>query len=113
MVIPPILVSLTIGPMTAVWVTAFFLLLDEILGDFIMPKIRSNTMKIHPVTSLFLLLIMGSAYGFKGVLIATPMAAIIKAFYEEFYLSRFKHDDKMEERVHKIIYQQNGGTTTQ
>lgn len=108
MVIPPILVALTISPMTAVWVTAFFLLLDEILGDFVMPKIRSNTMKIHPVSSLFLLLIMGSAYGFKGVLIATPLAAIIKAYYEEFYLSRIRKDDKMQQRISQVINQKNG-----
>ena len=104
MAIPPILVALASDPVTAIWVTAFYLIMDEILGDFVMPKLRSNTMKIHAVSSLFLMLAMGSAFGLKGVLIATPMAAIIKAYYEEFYLSRIKNDGKNESRIHKILY---------
>lgn len=103
MAIPPILVGLTVSPGTAIWVTAFYLIMDEILGDFVMPKLRSNTMNIHPVSSLILILAMGSAFGLKGVLIATPMAAIIKAYYEEFYLSRLPKDSKMQARINKIL----------
>lgn len=104
MAIPPILVSLAFDPVTAIWVTAFYLIMDEILGDFVMPKLRANTMNIHAVSSLFLMLAMGSAFGLKGVLIATPMAAIIKAYYEEFYLSKIKKDGRNEERIDKILY---------
>jgi len=74
------------------------------MGDFVMPKLRSSTMKIHPVSTLFLLLAMGAAFGLIGALLATPMAAIIKAYYEAFYLSNFKDDNLMEQRIDDIIY---------
>lgn len=105
MSIPPILVALSVDPTTAIWVTIFFLALNEIMGDFVMPKLRSSTMNIHPVSTLFLLLAMGSAFGFVGALMATPFAAIIKAYYEEFYLSRFSQDKKMDDRIYTVIYQ--------
>lgn len=104
MAIPPTLVALSVSPGTAFWCLVFFLLMNELVSDFLMPKLRSKTMNIHPVSLLFLLLAMGAAFGLLGVLLATPMAAIIKAYYEEFYLTRFPEDPKMEQRVDDIIY---------
>ena len=92
MSIPPVLGALSVSPLTALWELIFFLALNEIIGDFVMPKLRSSTMNIHPVSSIFLLLAMGSAFGLTGALMATPLAAIIKAFYEEFYVKKFNED---------------------
>src|SRR2546423_11462578 len=99
MSIPPIIVALSISPLTALWALIFFLALDEILGDFIMPRLRSTTMTLHPVSIIFLLLAMGSAFGLVGALLATPLAAIIKAYYEEFYLSGVKEDKEIDKRI--------------
>jgi len=33
----------------------------------------------------------------------TPMAAFVKSFYEEFYLSKLKTDVKMEQRIDAMI----------
>jgi len=104
MSIPPILVALSISPLTALWVLVFYLALDEVVGDFVMPRLRSNAMKIHPVSGIFLLLAMGSAFGLIGALLSTPLAAIIKAYYEEFYLSNLKEDKQMEQRIDDVIY---------
>jgi putative permease len=107
MAIPPILVALAISPMTAFWVTVFMLVLDEIMGDFILPKLRSNTMKIHPVSILFVLLAMAAVFGFMGALLATPITAIIKAYYEAFYLNRQVPDAQLESRIDAILYKEN------
>jgi putative permease len=104
MSIPPLLVALSISPFTALWVLIFFLALDEVLGDFVMPRLRSTTMNVHPVSTIFLLLAMGSAFGLVGALLATPLAAIIKAYYEEFYLSDVKQDKQTEKRIDEVMY---------
>lgn len=104
MAIPPTLVALSVSPATAFWCLIFFLMLNELVSDFLMPKLRSSTMNIHPVSSLFLLLAMGTAFGLTGALLATPLAAIIKAYYEEFYLSQFDKDESVEERTDEILY---------
>ncbi|MBB5636907.1 putative PurR-regulated permease PerM [Pedobacter cryoconitis] len=103
MAIPPTLVALSVSPVTAFWCLIFFLLLNELISDFVMPKLRSSTMNIHPVSLLFLLLAMTTAFGLLGALLAAPMAAIIKAYYEEFYLKRFPEDPIMEQRIDNII----------
>jgi predicted PurR-regulated permease PerM len=67
------------------WVAIFYLVLDEIMGDFVIPHIRASTMKIHPVSLLIMLLAMVTVFGLMGALIATPLTAFIKAYYEVFY----------------------------
>jgi predicted PurR-regulated permease PerM len=103
MSIPPTLVALSMSPLTALWVFIFFIALDEVLGDFIMPRLRSSSMNLHPVTIMFFLLVMGAAFGFTGILLSTPIAAFVKSFYEEFYLTRLKSDEKMEKRIEAMI----------
>ncbi|WP_316739111.1 AI-2E family transporter [Pedobacter aquatilis] len=112
MAIPPTLVALSVSPATAFWCLVFFLLLNELVSDFLMPKLRSSTMNIHPVSSLFLLLAMGTAFGLTGALLATPLAAIIKAYYQEFYLCQFEKDDSVESRTDEILYVQAEGSET-
>ncbi|MEQ7802226.1 AI-2E family transporter [Pedobacter sp. ASV1-7] len=103
MAIPPTLVALSVSPATALWCLIFFLAMNELVADLLMPKLRSATMNIHPVSLLFLLLAMAAAFGLMGALLATPMAAIIKAYYEEFYLKKFDHDPQMDERIERIL----------
>ncbi len=87
MMIPPTLIALSISPLAALWVLLFYLGLTELTGDFVIPKVRATTMNLHPISSIIVMLAMGLAFGLMGVLIATPLTAFIKAYYEEFYLS--------------------------
>jgi len=102
--LPPILVALSVNGYTATWVAVFYLATDEIMADFIMPRVRSNTMKIHPVSILFVVMAMGAAFGFIGVLLATPLTAIIKAYFEVFYVNKFEDDKLMDKRVQHMMY---------
>ena len=88
MAIPPVVLSLTLGPMTAVWVAVFYLVSTEILGSVVAPKIRGATMAIHPVAIIFFTLAFALAFGLIGALVATPAAAFASAFYSEFYMKR-------------------------
>lgn len=104
MVVPPLLVALSISPVTALWLAVFLIVLSIIVDDFLMPKLRSSSMNLHPVSIMFILLAMSAAFGFIGVLIATPLTAFIKAFYEEFYLSQFETDETMEENIDTVLF---------
>lgn len=88
MTIPPALVALATDPMNAVWVVLFYIALNEITSDTIYPWVGGAAMDLHPVSLIFSVLAMAAAFGFWGALIATPVAGIVKAYYEEFYLSR-------------------------
>lgn len=104
MTIPPVLVALSIHPLTALWVLLYYIALSEIMADIVLPRLRSTTMRIHPVSTLFMLLILGSAFGLWGAFLTVPITAIIKAYYEEFYLSKVGKDKLLEERIDKVMY---------
>lgn len=103
MAVPPILIAFSISPVTALWVAIFYIVLDEIIGDFIIPRIRSSTMKIHPVFLLIMIVAMSAAFGVMGAFVATPLAAFIKAYYETFYRKKLR-EEKHDENVDKMLY---------
>lgn len=103
MSVPPVLIAFSISPATALWVALFYIALDEIIGDFIIPRIRSRTMKIHPVSILVMLLAMSAAFGVMGAFIATPLTAFIKAYYEAFY-QKAQDAQKTDTYVEKMLY---------
>jgi putative permease len=88
MAAPPILISLTAGPMTAVWVALFYLASNELLGNLVAPRVRGAAMQLHPVLLLFFTLAFALAFGVLGAIVATPAAAFFSAYYGEFYLKR-------------------------
>lgn len=103
MAVPPILIAFSISPATGLWVVGFYLVLDEIIGDFVLPRIRSKTMKIHPVPILVMLLAMTAAFGVMGAFISTPLAAFIKAYYETFFQKKL-HPEKTDSNIEKMLY---------
>ncbi len=88
MAFPPIILALGDGPLAAIWVTAFYIVSNEILGSIVAPKIRGTTMQIHPVLIIFFTLAFALAFGLLGAIVATPAAAVASAYYSEFYLKR-------------------------
>ncbi len=90
MAIPPVLISLTLGPWTAVWVALFYLVMGELMGAFVAPRIGGAAMAIHPLLLLFFALAFALAFGLLGALVATPAAAFFAAFYGEFYMKRHR-----------------------
>ncbi|MEN6584198.1 MAG: AI-2E family transporter [Armatimonadota bacterium] len=103
MMIPPTIVAFAVNPWTALWVVIFYLVLTEITGDFVAPLVRGSQMNLHPVSLIFAVLAMASIFGFLGAVIATPVVGIIKAYYEELYLSRQPEDDQVDARTERML----------
>ena len=88
MALPPVILALTISPLTAIWVALYYLVSNEILGSVVAPKIRGAAMQMHPVLILFFTLAFALAFGLLGAIVAVPAAAFFSAFYSEFYMKR-------------------------
>ena len=102
MAVPPVLITLSISPMTALWVLIFYLILNEIMGDLVIPRIRASTMNLHPVSTLFSMLALASAFGLIGALIATPLTAFVKAYYETFYVPTVSKEN-IKDQVNMVL----------
>lgn len=76
--IPAIVVGLVDSPAMFVKVILVFGIEQLIEGRVIQPQILGSTLKIHPITILFVLLTAGKLFGVTGVLIGIPGYAILK-----------------------------------
>lgn len=47
-------------------------------GDLVVPRVMGDRMKIHPITILVVLLVMGDLLGFVGVIFGIPIYALVK-----------------------------------
>lgn len=70
-------------------VAAVFALGQALEGNVITPKLVGNSVGLHPVWLMFALSVFGSLFGFVGMLVAVPVAAIIGVLIR-FALSRYQ-----------------------
>jgi predicted PurR-regulated permease PerM len=58
-------------------VAAIFILGQAVEGNFLTPKLVGDRVGLHPVWVIFALLAGGALFGFVGLLLAVPLAAVI------------------------------------
>jgi predicted PurR-regulated permease PerM len=75
---PPVLVALFQDPITAVWVSLFFVALQQIEGHVVAPTVFGHALRINPLLVIFALLFGGELYGIIGALLALPTAAVLR-----------------------------------
>lgn len=81
--IPSIFLALTQSYEKAIWVTLFLYLIQQIEGDIISPKIIGDSISMHPLIIILLLILGGKIGGFIGMVLAVPVGVVIKVIYED------------------------------
>ncbi len=81
--LPAILIAFTKSPKTALWAFILLYFIQQIEGDILSPKITGDSVDMHPLTVILLLLIGGKIYGFVGMVLAIPIGVIMKIIYED------------------------------
>lgn len=81
--VPALLVALAVSPTTALLVLAFYVLIHQVEGNLLAPKLLEQTVGLHPVTVIVALLIGAKLLGLLGALLAVPTAAIVQVLLEE------------------------------
>lgn len=67
------------------WMAALFIVGQIIEGAFLQPRFASKALGIHPLWVVFTVLAGGAIGGFLGVLIALPLAAVVRVLLHEFF----------------------------
>ena len=60
------------------------LIVHQIIGNIIEPKIFGDAFGLHPITIILSLIFWGMIWGIIGVLLAAPLTAIIRVTFERF-----------------------------
>ncbi len=66
-------------------VVGVFVLVQLLDGFLISPKIMGDKLDLHPMIILFALLLGGALFGLVGMLVAVPLACIVRVLIEEIY----------------------------
>lgn len=75
---PAIIIALITSPWMLLKLIIVWTLVQFIEGHFISPNIMGKTLKIHPLTIIFILLCAGKLLGIVGVILGIPGYAILK-----------------------------------
>ena len=62
------------------------LFVQQVETNLLVPFIMGKQMKLHAVTIIFFTFAMSSLFGFLGLILVVPAAAIVKILISEFYL---------------------------
>lgn len=76
--IPAVAIALIDSPVKALWAALVFVIVQQLENAFIQPKIIEGKLGLHPVTTIFVVLIGGQFFGILGMLLAVPITAVIK-----------------------------------
>lgn len=75
----------TSGLGLAIGVAVFVLVVQQIEGNVVAPKIQADAVGVHPITVMFALLACSELWGPIGMLISTPVAGVCKVVFREIY----------------------------
>ncbi|MCM3637589.1 AI-2E family transporter [Sporosarcina luteola] len=75
---PAVIIAIVTSPLMLVKLAAVWTIVQLVDGKFISPQIMGKSLKIHPITIIFVLLTAGSLFGVAGVVLGIPGYALLK-----------------------------------
>ncbi|MDB2111168.1 AI-2E family transporter, partial [Clostridium paraputrificum] len=81
--VPVVFIAFLESPTKALWAALAILIIQQVEGNILSPKITGNSTNMHPLVIIILLLIGESFCGFVGMILAVPIGVIIKVIYED------------------------------
>ncbi|TGE34178.1 AI-2E family transporter [Desulfosporosinus sp. Sb-LF] len=83
--VPAVLLALTKSPVMALKVALIILIVQQLEGNIISPKLMGESVGLHPLWVVFALLACGEIAGFWGMFLAVPLAAVIRVVFNHIY----------------------------
>jgi predicted PurR-regulated permease PerM len=79
------IVAVFVSPVLALGAVAVIMAAQQLTDYFIQPRVMSEQVDLHPVLVIFSLLAGGTLFGFPGLLLAIPVAAIAKGLFVYYF----------------------------
>ena len=79
--VPALIVGFAMSPTTGLLTLVAIVVIQFFEGNFLQEYIMSKSTKLHPVTIIMGLLLFGHYWGVLGMVISTPLMAIVKQIY--------------------------------
>lgn len=84
--IPAVLLALSISPDLALYALLLFAAINMLEGYVLQPMIEAKAIELPPALVIVMQLIFGTLFGFAGVALATPLAAVLSVLVKMLYI---------------------------
>lgn len=95
--IPSTIILLFESPIKAFWFLVIIIVIQQIDGNIIGPKILGDSLGISAFWILFALLVSGKIFGFVGLIIGVPLFALIHSIVSDFINYKLKKKNLIED----------------
>lgn len=87
------LILLLIRPITCLWFLIFIIVLQNLEGDLIYPKVVGNSVGLPGIWVMFAIFVCGDLFGFVGMLLGVPIFSVLYALLKTETAKRLKKKD--------------------
>ena len=91
--IPATIIILMVSPLKAFIFVVFVIILQQVDGNFIGPKILGNSVGISGFWVMFSIIVGAGLFGFWGMLLGVPIFVVIQALVDQSVARRLKRSD--------------------
>lgn len=85
--VPALIVALSVSPAKAAWTLAAIIVMQQIEGNVLVPKIMDRSVGVNSVVTLLAIIALSSLGGLAGAVLAIPFAAIVQLLFERWLLN--------------------------
>ncbi len=104
--IPSVVLIFLVDPIYALYFVIFIIVLQQVDGNIIGPRILGNTTDLSPFWIIFAILLFGGAFGIIGMIFGVPIFAMI--YYVIKRIAEFVlHRKKLPEETMEYVYVEN------
>jgi len=76
------------GPTQALHVAIFFLVIQQIEGNLLIPLVQRWAVQLPPVLSLLAVVVFGTLFGIEGVILGTPLMVVAVVLIRKLYVDQ-------------------------
>ena len=98
--IPSAIIILFVSPIQALWFLIIVLVIQQVDGNIIGPKILGDSIGISAFWILFAILVAGKLFGLIGMIIGVPMFAVIYSIIKDIIEARLRYKGLPVETSH-------------
>jgi predicted PurR-regulated permease PerM len=82
--IPAVLLALSVSPTRALLTAGLFLLIQQLEGNLLTPRIQGQAVRVHPLLVFLAVIAAGELFGMPGVIFAVPAVAVLRVLFDFF-----------------------------
>ena len=94
--VPSAILIMVVSPLQALYFVIFIIILQQIDGNILGPKILGNSTGLSSFWVMFAILIFGGLFGFVGMAVGVPLFAVIYSIVSE-YINHLLHNRGLSE----------------